>query len=491
DIVSTSIDVLYYVNYEAVDDVTPLNQLTWSLNTNASWLNIETITGVLSGTPTTSELGSYWVNVSVGDGDGGWDSHNFTLTVYSEPNHPPEITTKDKLNAAVDVLYSVDYDATDDRTPVDYLQWSVKTNASWLSMHSTTGVLVGTPRLEDVGWYIVNVTVFDGEDGWDYHNFVLTVSTEPIEENNAPVLTNAKMTPSEGDIDTEFTFSVHYYDEDGDTPASIQVVIDGERKTMGLKAGENASDGIYEYSIKLSEGNHTYYFTASDGEDAIDTDTFITSNIDKVGKASQDQSLWDWLIWVVIIVIILIVVAVLFVYKKRKEEKIPTVKAELLSAPPEHMALPSVTAAEEGASPLPSPVVVAEQFPTPKAPTPSLAPPPTKPVPQLPQATLSKTQKLNLLKERLLRGEIDLETYKELKVEIESSTGGEVPEGEVEDISTIDEQPPTEPIAAPPATTPQAEQPPTPPVEPQVVAQPLPVPTPQVEQPSQPQVEAQ
>ncbi len=59
---------------------------------------------------------------------------------------------------------------------------------------------------------------------------------------------------------------------------------------------------------------------------------------------------------------------------------------------------------------------------------------------------------------------------------------GEIPESEVEDISTIDEQQPPEPIAAPPVTTPQViAQLPPPTVEPQVVAQPQPLPTPQVE----------
>ncbi|MCK5560524.1 MAG: putative Ig domain-containing protein, partial [Thermoplasmata archaeon] len=237
DVVSASVDVLYYVDYEAIDDRTPFNELSWSLATDAGWLSLVTTTGILSGTPQTIDLGAHWVNISVSDGEGGIAFHNFTLTVYSESNQPPQITAQDDLNAVVGEDYLVDYDATDDRTPVEYLQWSVKTNASWLTMHMNTGVLSGTPEINDIGWYIVNVSVFDGEDGWDYHNFVLTVTSEPIEENNAPELSNPGLTPSEGDVKTEFTFTVHYYDEDVDVPSSIRVFIDNGSYDMTLKEG--------------------------------------------------------------------------------------------------------------------------------------------------------------------------------------------------------------------------------------------------------------
>lgn len=76
-------ELLYLVDYEAYDyEGDPLN---WTLLTNASWLDIDNITGILSGTPSSSDIGSYWVNVSVEDGKGGMDYHNFILTVVEKP----------------------------------------------------------------------------------------------------------------------------------------------------------------------------------------------------------------------------------------------------------------------------------------------------------------------------------------------------------------------------------------------------------------------
>ena len=75
--------VLYLVDYDAVDpDVGDV--LTWGLVTDAGFLGIDSSSGVLSGTPLNVDIGTYFVNVSVSDGNGGVDFSNFTLTVFNE-----------------------------------------------------------------------------------------------------------------------------------------------------------------------------------------------------------------------------------------------------------------------------------------------------------------------------------------------------------------------------------------------------------------------
>ncbi|MCK5561275.1 MAG: hypothetical protein KAJ51_11795, partial [Thermoplasmata archaeon] len=402
DVISVTVNVVYWVDYEAVDDYTPFDKLFWSLETNASWLNIEPNTGVLTGLPKLSDAGEYWINISVSDGEGGLDFHNFTLNVYTTPNQPPTILTEDKITAIVNIAYSVDYNAIDDRTPIYNLKWSLQTNASWLSIDTSTGVLSGTPEFGDLGWYWINVSVKDDENGLDYHYFTLKVLKVP---NNAPELSNPTITPLKGNTETEFTFSVRYYDADGNLPSYVKLIIGDEEYKMILKSG-NESGGIYECTIKLSEGEHTYYFSASDGIETASTDNNITPYIKEVDNVSEEEPSWYWLIWVIIIVIILISLIVLFVYKRQKAKKIPTVRAEILHAPPAHL-FPSVTSGIKGAESLPPQPTISEQLPTQKVPVPSLAPTHMKPQLQLPQATLTKAQKLGLLEERFLRGEVD------------------------------------------------------------------------------------
>jgi hypothetical protein len=67
------------VTYRATDVDPTSDVLTWILATNASWLSIDAGTGILSGTPASS--GTFWVNVTVSDGNGGVDWSYFNLTV--------------------------------------------------------------------------------------------------------------------------------------------------------------------------------------------------------------------------------------------------------------------------------------------------------------------------------------------------------------------------------------------------------------------------
>jgi hypothetical protein len=236
DLLTVETDKLYEMDYNATDIDSQSSKQAWSLSTNATWLSIDPNTGVLNGTPARLEAGWYVVNVTVSDGDGGFDWHEFIITVY-KGNLPPLITTEDIETARVNMSYEVDYSATDDRTHPNLLSWTLETNASWLSIESTGGILSGIPDPEHGGkQYWVKVTVFDHENGWDLHNFTLIVLKEPKSKNNIPRLTNYKLTPLEGDTETEFTFFVNYFDVENELPTFIQVVIDGIAHDMVLSS---------------------------------------------------------------------------------------------------------------------------------------------------------------------------------------------------------------------------------------------------------------
>ena len=341
----------------------------------------------------------------------------------------------------------------------------------------------------------------------DFHNFTLQILKTPIQKNNPPKLYNASMTPLAGDTKTEFTFSVHYFDEDSDMPGFIQVVIEDTAYNMKLKSGENASIGTYEYKITLSEGSHNYYFIAFDGLETVKTGNFTTSEIKSVKSISQERISWFWLIWVIIIMVIIISILVFILFKKRKASEIPTVKAELLQIPSKPLVLPTATPRVKEAGPLPSPPIISEQLPSPlvqvqptgetpseKVPVPTLAPAPIQTQYQLPQATLSKTQKLELLEERFLRGEVDLETYKELKTKIEAHTGKDITKDESEEQSAIPEQQQQVVIEQPileestPTSTPElvGKPPQQIPIEPEITQ---PLPTTETQQQKKPSIE--
>ena len=83
----------------------------WLHNTNASWIEWNATTLVLSGVPTNAHVGHFWVDVSVEDGYGIGSS--IRLMVF-DSNTPPEIMTKDVKEAFDDSPYVVDYNSSDD-----------------------------------------------------------------------------------------------------------------------------------------------------------------------------------------------------------------------------------------------------------------------------------------------------------------------------------------------------------------------------------------
>jgi hypothetical protein len=332
DSLDAETDKLYKVDYNATDIDSPSSEQAWSLSTNASWLSIDPNTGVLSGTPTRSQVGWYVVNVTVSDGDGGIDWYEFIITVY-KGNLPPVITTEDVETTMVNKSYEVDYNATDDRTHPNFLSWALETNASWLSIDKTMGILSGTPDSEHGGkQYWVKVTVFDHENGMDLHNFTLTVLKEPKPKNKIPRLANFKMKPLDGDTETEFTFSVNYFDIENELPTLIQVVIDGIVYDMILSSGENAYNGKYEFITTLSEGEHTYYFTASDGKNTNTSETFTTPKIELPvevdnGETKKEGFAWEWLILTIVIVVIVVLIFVFLMIRRKKKEEWETIPA--------------------------------------------------------------------------------------------------------------------------------------------------------------------
>lgn len=321
-------DETYLVDYNATD-MDPTNDiLTWSLDTNASFLTINTQTGELSGTPTPSDHGTYWVNVSVSDGKGGFDWQYYILDVIpgeQEPNKNPEITTLNKKTAEVGKEYNVEYNAIDDHTSDENLSWSFNTNASWLGFDEIKRELSGTPSKSDVGTYWVNISVLDDEDGSVSTNFTIKIP-KPPKENRKPKLTNGKMTPSSGETDTEFTFSVHYLDEDGDETEYVKLLIDNKEQNMILVSGDK-SNGTWEVTLKLTEGSHDYYFTANDGTDSAisgdgitptsSADPKSTPKIEKAEEKEEDNSLLVLLALIIVIIVVFVLIGII-VKRSRK-----------------------------------------------------------------------------------------------------------------------------------------------------------------------------
>jgi hypothetical protein len=244
-------DILHSDDFNSTDD--GQGNIVYSLLTNATWLNLDQISGLLSGTPDNSHVGWYWVNVSVVDGNGGSDFRNYSLTV-EDVNDPPVITTSNLEYSSEDFSYSVDYNFTD--VDDDSVIWQLITNASWLFLHPLTGELSGTPRNDDVGWYWVNVTA-DDDRNITSSNFTLIVN------NTLPSITN---------IPVQFVNEDDLHLDDFDCDDDNQGEITYSFQTNASWLGIIPSSGILSGT---PENHHVGWFwiniTVNDGNSGIDS----------------------------------------------------------------------------------------------------------------------------------------------------------------------------------------------------------------------------
>ena len=105
--------------------------------------------------------------------------------------------------------------------------------------------------------------ISDGRGGSATAVVSISVSLDP-QDNHAPELADAGVTPEAGDVQEIFTYSVHFLDIDGHAASGRSVYIDGAPYTMSLLSGAGY-DGMYTYRTTLSVDDHFYYFLFSDG----------------------------------------------------------------------------------------------------------------------------------------------------------------------------------------------------------------------------------
>jgi hypothetical protein len=275
DIKAIDEDSLYSVDYDSDDD--GQGTVTWHLATDSSWLDLNVSTGNLTGVPTNDDVGEWWANVSVDDGNGGWDHTNFTITV-SNTNDPPVITTTDIVNATEDVAYNVSYSATD----VDIgasITWTFASNASWLNTLPENALVYGLPDNSDVSVYWVNVTATDEHGAFDSHNFTLTVHNT----NDAPVLSGMPVTTAK--VLFEYRYQVQVKDDDIADVITFELLVSPEDMEV------DPNTGVITWMPTLDdEGVVPVTVGITDGTDHISFSYNITVTVPLVSLTSPEDA---------------------------------------------------------------------------------------------------------------------------------------------------------------------------------------------------------
>lgn len=136
--------------------------LTFSIANKPAWAVFNTKTGNLSGTPTSTYLGTTQSNISIKVTDGKSTPvalPNFSITVLKPNTLPVLQVVQPQSTIEVGKPYSFTPSATD--ADNDTLTFSIVNKPAWLQFNTATGQLSGTPSASNVGSFkniIISVT---------------------------------------------------------------------------------------------------------------------------------------------------------------------------------------------------------------------------------------------------------------------------------------------------------------------------------------------
>ncbi len=172
--------------------------LTFSLPGSPATMNIDPSTGHLEWTPDSGSAGSYSINLSVTDGQGGLARQNFSLTVCAAPQYwnqdlaackgPISITSQppgvERGVYGMNVGDILEYDVTATHEQNLPLAFSLSKAPGSMSIDANSGHIRWTADVESVSFYsMVTVAVGDGQGGLTQQSFYITVCGPPYHWN--------------------------------------------------------------------------------------------------------------------------------------------------------------------------------------------------------------------------------------------------------------------------------------------------------------------
>jgi hypothetical protein len=234
--------------------------LTFSIANRPAWATFSN-TGRLSGTPGTSDVGTFGnILISVTDGQSVATLPAFSIVVgATATNSPPTISGTPATTATQGQAYSFTPTANDANG--DTLTFSITGRPTWASFDNATGRLSGTPAASNVGTSgTITISVSDGRQSASLAPFSITVNaTAPA--NRAPLISGTPATQvTTGSL---YSFTPTASDPDGNAltfSISNQPGWASFNSTTGRLSGTPTAADVGTYAniaIRVSDGQAT------------------------------------------------------------------------------------------------------------------------------------------------------------------------------------------------------------------------------------------
>jgi len=278
--VTSSIQDTIYSYTLAYSDVDASDTVTLSNLTLPSWLQFDTTTGVLSGTPTNDDLGTHDVSLMVTDAAGLTDSQSFTITVANVNDAPVFgfTTASVSVNENIDTSTVVYTAVASDVDAGDTLSYSLGgTDGSLLTIDSTTGqvTLKASADYETKDQYLFTVIASDGS-----LTDTIDVTLDVTDVVEIVYHDTGLIEGSSADDEIDATFNQPNWIQGGDGADVINLMPDGiwsygyyalhASSDTGMSTGRLVSlHGMNQYSDVIDGGVDVDTINLTDGSDAF------------------------------------------------------------------------------------------------------------------------------------------------------------------------------------------------------------------------------
>lgn len=238
--------------------------LTFSIVNRPTWASFSSTTGVLSGTPTSADTGSYpSILISVSNGTTSAALPAFNLIVSNAPPLGiPTISGTPPTSVVAGNAYR--FTPTVTNPTGGMLTFSIQNAPGWAVFSTATGELSGTPTDEDVGTYAnVTISVSDGKTTAALPSFPIVVT----QSGNASV-TVSWIPPTQNTDGTPLTNLAGYWIYYGTSPDAL------------TKSVQIANPGVATYVLSnLSPGTWYFSMTAYSTANVQSSDSAVASRV--------------------------------------------------------------------------------------------------------------------------------------------------------------------------------------------------------------------
>ena len=232
------------------------NTLTFSITGMPSWASFSKATGSLSGTPSSSNVGTFSnIVISVTDGQNMVSLAPFTITVTAAStttNTPPKITGTPPTAAQAGTAYSFQPAASDSNGKT--LTFSITNKPSWALFSTTTGQLSGTPAAGNVGAYSgIVISVTDGTTSASLAAFTITVAAAPTPPQTLGTATISWAAPTQNTDGSSITNLSGYVISYGNSASALTQSVTVSDPTATSYTVQSLAVGTWYFSVSAIE----------------------------------------------------------------------------------------------------------------------------------------------------------------------------------------------------------------------------------------------